>query len=333
MSAGTGSVAAAGAPAVSVVIPTFDRADFLPAALDSVLAQEGVPLEVIVVDDGSTDETASVLQRYGDRIVSLRQPNSGPAIARNRGIAVARGEWVAFLDSDDMWEPGALRRLLDAATANPDAGLITLRGRVVTSDGRPTQRIIGKQSPGTEFTPQSFLERDSGGVLTPMVRRHLLLEVGGYDETLATAEDCDLWLRLSFRTRMLLVDEPLLLRRVHEENVSSDQHLNARMWLRILEKLRLEQPEFVRSHPRLFQRSLAKEHLRLGRECLARAAAEPAMLSRARENLRRSLGYRPLSRRGWVYLAWSYLSPSTFGSWRRRERRLKARRLRQKRSA
>jgi glycosyltransferase involved in cell wall biosynthesis len=281
---------------------------------------------VIVVDDGSTDDTSAVLQRYGDRIVALQQPNRGPAVARNRGIAAARGEWVAFLDSDDMWEPGTLQRLLEAARHNPDAGLITVRGRVMTSDGRRTDKIIGKQSPGPEFTPQSFLGEDSGGVLTPMVRRDLLQRVGGYDETLSTAEDCDLWLRLSFQTRMVAVDEPLLLRRIHGENFSDDQHLNARMWLRILDKLQLQQPEFVRRHQRLFRRSLAKEHLRLGRECLARAAAGPEMLAAARANLKRSLSFRRFSRRAWIYLAWSYLAPSTFVSWRRREQQLRQRR-------
>jgi glycosyltransferase involved in cell wall biosynthesis len=306
---------------VSVVIPTYNRSDYLVPALESVFAQTFVPDEVFVVDDGSTDETPAVLRSYRHRIIALSQPNSGAAAARNRGIALARGEWVAFLDSDDMWEPEALESLVRAIPDFPDAGLITFRGRVVTSDGKRTGKILGKQSPGPDFTSESFLREDSGGVLTPMVRRAVLLEAGGYDESIRTAHDCDLWLRLTFRTRMVSLSEPLLLRRVHDDNASGDQLLNARMWLRILDKLAKEQPEFVRRRRDLYQRSLAKEHIRLGREALARCRGDREMLAEARRNLRLGLKYRPRSRRAWSYLLWSYVFPSSYGAWRRRERR------------
>jgi len=306
---------------VSVVIPTYNRSDYLAQALDSVLVQTFVPEEVIVVDDGSTDDTPAVLQSYGDRILALRQENSGAAAARNRGIARARGEWVAFLDADDMWEPQALEALVQAIPEYPDAGLITFRGRVVTPAGRRTEKILGTQSPGPDFTSESFLREDSGGVLTPMVRREILMEAGGYDESLRTAHDCDLWLRLTFRTRMVSLPEPLLLRRVHDENASGDQLLNARMWLRILEKLARGQPEFVRRNQKLYSRSLAKEHIRLGREALARCRGNREMLAEARRNLRLGLKHRPRSRRAWSYLLWSYIFPSSYGAWRRRERR------------
>jgi glycosyltransferase involved in cell wall biosynthesis len=304
-----------------VVIPTYNRSDYLVPALESVFSQTLVPVEVIVVDDGSTDATPDILRSYGDRIIALRQENSGPAAARNRGIALARGDWIAFLDSDDMWEPEALEALVTAIPEYPDAGLITFRGRVVTPEGKRTEQLLGKQSPGPDFTSESFLREDSGGVLTPMVRRKLLLAAGGYDESLCTAEDCDLWLRLTFRTRMVSLDEPLLLRRVHDENASGDQFLNARMWLRILEKLARDQPEFVRRRQDLYNRSMAKEHIRLGREALARCRGNREMLAVARRNLRLGRRYRPRSRRAWSYLLWSYIFPSSYGAWRRRERR------------
>jgi hypothetical protein len=220
-----------------------------------------------------------------------------------------------------MWEPEALEALVRAMPDYPDAGLITFRGRVVTPDGKRTEKILGKQSPGPDFTSESFLREDSGGVLTPMVKREILLEAGGYDESLRTAHDCDLWLRLTFRTRMVTLSEPLLLRRMHDENASGDQYLNARMWLRILEKLAQDQPEFVRRRQDLYSRSLAKEHIRLGREALARCRGSREMLAEARRNLRRGLHHRPRSRRAWSYLLWSYIFPSSYGAWRRRERR------------
>jgi glycosyltransferase involved in cell wall biosynthesis len=309
---------------VSVVIPTYNRLAYLMEALRSVFVQTFSDYEVIVVDDGSTDGTEAALGAYADRIRYLHQENQGAAAARNLGIGRARGEWIAFLDSDDMWEPEALERLTRATEEHPEAGLITSWGRVVDADGRPTDRIVGKRSPGPFFTPESFLEKDSGGVLTPMVRRHLLARAGGYDESLRTAHDCDLWLRLSFLTPMVAVSEPLLLRRVHDENASGDQLLNARMWLRILEKLAQDQPDFVRHHDRLYHRSLGKENLRYGREALARCRDDVDYLAQARLHLRRSLAANPWSRRAWIYLIWSYVAPTTYGGWRRRERRARA---------
>ena len=311
-------------PLVSVVIPTYNRAEYLKQALSSVFRQTFTDYEVIVVDDGSTDETPDVLKDYQDRIISLRQENSGAARARNRGIRLARGRWVAFLDSDDMWQPVALERLIAAAAHYPDAGLITMKGLLMKSDGEVTDRIVGKRSPGPSFTTRSLLDKDSGGVLTPMVQRKVLEEVGGYDEGLRTAHDCDLWLRISFRTPMVAIEDALLLRRVHDANASGDQLLNARMWLRILQKLADEHPEFVRDNRTLVNRALAKENLRLGRELLARADQDPAHISEARRVLRSSLASHPRSRRAWAYLLWSLLAPRTYAGWRRRE--VKARR-------
>ncbi|MCZ6746659.1 MAG: glycosyltransferase family A protein, partial [Acidobacteria bacterium] len=184
-------------PLVSVIIPTYNRADYLEQALSSVFRQTFTDYEVIVVDDGSTDHTPDVLKSYQERITSLRQENSGAARARNRGIRLARGNWVAFLDSDDMWQPVALERLVAGAAQYPEAGLITMRGLLMKSDGEVTDRIVGKRSPGPSFTTRSRRDKDSGGVLTPMVQRRVLEDVGGYDESLRTAHDCDLWLRIS----------------------------------------------------------------------------------------------------------------------------------------
>lgn len=314
----------AAAPLVTVVIPTYNRADYLEQALGSVFRQTFTDYEVIVVDDGSTDHTPAVLASHQDRITSLRQENSGAARARNRGIRLARGTWVAFLDSDDMWQPVALERLVAATGHYPQAGLVTMKGLLMKSDGEVTDRIVGKRSPGPSFTTRSLLDKDSGGVLTPMVRRQVLEEVGGYDEGLRTAHDCDLWLRISFRTPMVAIEDALLLRRVHDANASGDQLLNARMWLRILQKLSDEHPAFVRDNKELVSRAMAKENLRLGRELLARADEDPAHISEARRVLRHSLAAHGWSRRAWAYLLWSLLAPRTYAGWRRRE--VKARR-------
>jgi len=309
--------------AISVVIPTYNRAALLAEAIDSALAQTRPPDEIVVVDDGSTDATTAVLARFAPKVRAVRQDNAGEAAARNRGVAEARGPWIAFLDSDDRWEPAALERLEAAARAHPDAGLVAMRARAIRSDGTPTARVHGKKSPGPYFSTRSLLVGDAGGVLMPLVRRDLLLSAGGFDTALASATDCDMWLRLSFVTTMIGVPEPLLLVRVHPDNLSADKTLNARMWIAILGKLAREHPEFVRDNPWAFRRALGKEHLRLGREALAGWDGSERGLAEARSALAISVRTFPFFARAWIYLAWSWIAPRRYAAWRRVERGLK----------
>ena len=309
------------APLVSVVIPTWNRAHYLETALASALAQTLREREILVVDDGSTDDTPRVLDSHAGAIRVVRQEHLGVAAARNRGIAEARGEWVAFLDSDDAWEPEALERMIAAARAHPEAGLVTLRAQAMSADGTLLGRTYGKHSSGPWFTTESLLTGDGGGVLTPMVERSLYLELGGFDESLRSAEDVDMWLRLSLRTRMYTSGEPLLRVRAHPDNLSRDRSLNARMMLVVLEKLEREHPEWVRDHGRAYRRALGKEHLRAGRELLASSAGEPKLLGEARHHLARSVATWPWFLRAHVYRAWGRIAPRTFGAWRARELR------------
>ena len=309
---------------ISAVIPTYNRAGLLAQAIDSALAQTRPPDEIVVVDDGSTDRTPEVLARYAGRVRAVRQDNGGEAAARNRGIAEARGRWIAFLDSDDLWEPEALARLTEAARSVPEAGLVAMRARSLREDGTRTRRVHGKKSPGPYFTTRSLLMGDAGGVLMPMVKRDLLVEAGGFDTSLRSATDCDMWLRLSFRTTMIGVDEPLLLVRVHPESLSADKTLNARMWITILAKLEREHPDWVRENRFVFRRALGKERLRLGRESLAAWDGSAEGLAAARAALLSSVRTFPFFARAWVYLGWSRVAPRRYAAWRRLERRLGA---------
>jgi hypothetical protein len=191
------------------------------------------------------------------------------------------------------------------------------------ADGSLTWRVQGKKSPGPYFTTRSILQKDAGGILTPMVKRSLFLATGGFDATLRSAEDVDLWLRLSFATTLVGVPDTLLLRRVHESNISSDRVVDARSWLKILDKLARDHPEFVRDNPGPYRRSLGKEMLRLGRELLATSRGAPTRLSEARAALRGSIATYPFFGRAWVYLFWSLVAPGTYGAFRRYERRVK----------
>jgi hypothetical protein len=214
-----------------------------------------------------------------------------------------------------------LERLLAASREFPAAGLIAMRARVLSADGTPQSKTHGKKSPGPKFSTRSLLWGDAGGVQMPMVRRDLILAAGGFDESLESATDCDLWLRLSFETEMVGIPEPLLLVRVHPENLSADRTLNARCWIRLLEKLAREHPEFLTASPWHYRRALGKERLRLGRELLASAAGHPERVVESRAALRASVASFPFFGRAWVYLLWSYVAPGSYGAFRRLERR------------
>jgi len=245
-------------PEITVVIPVYNRAALLPEAIDSALAQTYRSFEIVVVDDGSTDATPEVAARYGAKIRYVRQDNGGESAARNRGIREARGVWIAFLDSDDRWEPEALDTMMTASRAHPEAGLVAVKARAMLADGTPTARIHGKKSPGPFFTTRSLLWGDAGGVQMPMVKRDLLLAAGGFDTALTSAPDCDMWLRLSFATTMVGVPDPLLLVRRHPDSASADRSLNARMWLAILDKLERAHPDWVRANRWTFRRAVGK---------------------------------------------------------------------------
>ena len=308
-------------PTVSIILPTFNRVRLIGRVIKSILSQTYPDFGIIVIDDGSTDNTKEILVPLMSRIRYVHQENRGEAAARNRGIQESLGEWIAFLDSDDMWEPRTLELLLQAAQLHPEAGLVAMRGRVITTDGTRTERTIGKKKPGPFFSTTSLLWGDSGGVLMPMVRKRLFEKVGAFDEAIASASDCDMWLRISFHTRMVCVQEPLLLCRLHGESLSRDKVLNARMWLHILEKFAREHHEFIESYPWVYRRALGKENLRLGRELLATSAVKHEVLGESRRALRQSINAFPFFLRSYIYLVWSWLFPASYSVWRKWERK------------
>jgi glycosyltransferase involved in cell wall biosynthesis len=306
-------------PRFSVIIATYNCAHFLIETLESVAAQSLRDLEIIVVDDGSTDDTQARLRPWKDRLRSVEQPNRGVAAAWNAGIRVARGEILAFLGADDHWEPETLERVAEAFDAHPDVGFVALTARTMDVSGRLDGRISGKRTKGRFYSTCSLLWGDSGGASFFFVRRAVMERVGLYDESLRSAEDCDLLLRLSFATRMMNLAEPLIRHREHAASLSQDRRTNARCWIRVLEKLARERPEFVARHRWTWHRALGKEQLRLGRETLAHGDPGAATWREARGWLARSIRTFPFFPRAFVYWGWSVIAPSTFRSWRRRE--------------
>jgi glycosyltransferase involved in cell wall biosynthesis len=198
------------APLVSCVIPTYNRRSRVPGAIRSALEQTYAPLEVIVVDDGSTDGTADALERdFGDRIRVLRKENGGVSSARNHGVAHAEGELVAFLDSDDAWMPDKVARQVDYFLDHDRCALV-LTG-FLNVDDRGEQVVSRRDALPEDGAILHHVLRDP--ILLPstmMVRRDVYVAARGFDESLPTAEDLDLHLRIARRHHEALLPDPLV---------------------------------------------------------------------------------------------------------------------------
>jgi len=207
-------------PLVSVIIPTFNRSSMVVEAVESVLAQSYAELEVIVVDDGSTDDTRERLRSYGQRLILVvNEKNRGVSAARNRGIRQSRGEFVALLDSDDLWRPGKIQRQLDFFSAHPRAMICQTEEIWVRRGRRVNPRQKHRKYSGYIFPHCLPLCIVSPSAV--MIRRELLSRVGLFDEQLPACEDYDLWLRIAAHEPIFLLGEPLIVKRGgHDDQLS-----------------------------------------------------------------------------------------------------------------
>jgi glycosyltransferase involved in cell wall biosynthesis len=198
-------------PLVSVVIPTFNRAQWVGEAIQSVLEQGYARLELIVVDDGSDDQTQDVVQRFGTALTYVRQAHRGVSTARNRGVEAAHGELLAFLDSDDLWRPGKVMAQVALFQQQPQVQAcytdeIWMRRGVRVNPKRIHQKHEGwiflQSLPRCIISPSSI-----------MLRRTLWDCLGGFDERLPACEDYDLWLRLTATVPVALLPQRLIVKR------------------------------------------------------------------------------------------------------------------------
>jgi len=207
-------------PKVSVIIPTYNRADFICDAIDSVLAQTYKDYEIIVVDDGSTDNTKEVLKKYDGKIRYFYKENMGVSAARNKGIKEAKGEYIAFLDSDDIWLTNNLETLINAIITS---GVFVVTSTVKTIDVHGN--ILGIKpllrkgfSIEDKFYNMSYIPPSS-----VLLRREVFDKAGLFDEAIKAAEDIDMWIRVSANFKVVRIDEPLALCRVHSNNLSKNE--------------------------------------------------------------------------------------------------------------
>lgn len=204
---------------VSVVIPAFNAASFLAEALESVFSQTRPPDEVVVVDDGSTDGTRQILSSYRDRVKAITQSNSGPARARNRGIAASTGRYIAFLDADDTWRPEKLALQMAMLLDSPECGLVYSQWIEVKQDsgreGAACPEPVRQGFLFDELLVESFILLSS--VVVP---RDVFERVGVFNEELFTAEDTHLYLRIARKYPVAAVSQPLVRRWKHKHNLS-----------------------------------------------------------------------------------------------------------------
>ena len=212
-------------PTVSVIIPTFNRGWIIRDAIDSVHAQTYTSYELIVVDDGSTDRTPDILRSYGDRLRLIGQVNRGVSAARNRGIAASTGRLIAFLDSDDLWLPDKLAVQVAFFEHNRSALICQTEEVWIRNGMRVNPKNRHRKPSGLIFKPSLALCLVSPSAV--MVRRKLFDEVGLFDEALPACEDYDLWLRVSCRIPIHLIDKPLTVKRGgHRDQLSRQDSLD-----------------------------------------------------------------------------------------------------------
>ena len=198
-------------PLVSVVIPTHNRRDLLAEAVASVREQTYDPIEIIVIDDGSSDGTAKMIRERFPRVRLVRQPHRGVSAARNRGIAEAQGEYIAFLDSDDLWLPKKLAAEMDALLKNPELKIchtdeIWIRRGVRVNPMKKHRKYGGWIYP--HCLPLCIISPSS-----VILKREVFNEVGAFDEALPACEDYDLWLRVTARHPVHFIERPLIVKR------------------------------------------------------------------------------------------------------------------------
>jgi glycosyltransferase involved in cell wall biosynthesis len=214
---------------ITAAVTTYNRADFVVDAVESALAQSVEGLVVLVVDDGSTDATAEVLLRFGDRIRYVHQENSGRAEVRNRALRESSGEYIGFLDADDVWLPGKLERQVAVLDEQPDAVLVHGHVDVIDEAGRVLERetawhrrlFTRAHRRGTSYAAYAFESRCLTS--TVLLRRDALERIGGYDPAILV-EDVDMYLRIALEGRIVFLESPPLAKyRLHGGQTPNDE--------------------------------------------------------------------------------------------------------------
>ena len=229
------------APAVSVVIATYNRANYLAETIDSVLSQSFQKFELIVVDDGSTDETRRVVAPYGSRVRYLYQENRGPSAARNLGARNASAGWISIQDSDDLCLPNHLETLYGYANKHPESGMVFANGSYLGGPAHDRETIIpaakSRRLAEQGVRLEDLFDKSIVRLQAALISKRCYDDVGGHDESLRISMDLDLTFRLISRYPVAYLDEVVFSYRRHSGNISGNQELRLLENIRVIEKL------------------------------------------------------------------------------------------------
>jgi glycosyltransferase involved in cell wall biosynthesis len=282
-------------PAVSVIIATYNRSRYLPQTIESILQQRFRDFELIVVDDGSSDDTRQVLDSYGEAVRCFHQENRGPSAARNLGVRHARGRWISIQDSDDLCAPNHLERLCGFVNKNPDCGMVFANGAYLGGPQHNRETIIPREKSrrlekrGVQLV--DLFDKSIFRLQAALISKECYESVGGHDESFRICMDLDLSFRLFLRYPVAYLDEVVFLYRKHEGNIGRNQELRLLENIRIIEKLLREFPQAEKLLGRgRISRRLAYRYYRLGKGRW-KAGDRPG----AKQALQRALAYRPLA--------------------------------------
>jgi glycosyltransferase involved in cell wall biosynthesis len=234
-------------PAVSVIIPTFNRANFVRQAIESVLQQPFQDYELIVVDDGSTDETRAVVESLGPRVRYLYQSNRGAAAARNFGVRHACAPWIAFQDSDDTCAPDHLESLYGYVRDHPDCGLVFANGAYLNGPEHNRETSIpAKKSRRLQAAPvglQDLFAKSIVRLQASIILKNAYDAVGGMDESLRICHDLDLFFRISISFPVKYLDRVVFFYRKHQGNITRNEELRLTENIKVIEKFLNDFPE------------------------------------------------------------------------------------------
>ncbi|MDZ8224906.1 MULTISPECIES: glycosyltransferase family A protein [unclassified Nostoc] len=209
-------------PKVTVIIPAYNAMTYLPETLDSVLKQRFTDFEVLIINDGSTDSIVTWVSKITDyRVKLISQENQGLSAARNTGIVHAQGEYVAFLDADDLWEPTKLEKQVHCLDSKPEVGLVYTWTLLVDQQGISTGTVTASHTEGNIWE-KLLLGDIIGSGSSAMIRRSCFETVGLFDTELSSIEDCDMWVRIAAIYPFAVIKEVLVYYRQHFTNMSKD---------------------------------------------------------------------------------------------------------------
>lgn len=281
-------------PLVSVVIPVYNGEPFLRETLESVLSQTYKAIEIIAVNDGSTDGSERILSEYGDRIRCIRQENAGVAAARNRGIAEARGEWVAFIDQDDLWDS----RKLEAQFAAARGGDAVIHAMAQGIDASGLVLAEGFLNVGRGEDLVAMIRACTVHIITAVVRRRTLDSVGGFDASNRFgSDDYQLFLRLAAQgAAFRYVNQVLAFHRVHDRNQGANRIRMQDGDVYAIERTRREYPKaFGKREMSVYHERLCELHFNVGWHLYDRGN-----YTEARRHFRSAVRHEPLALRLWL---------------------------------